>query len=109
MIGMVSDCIELNGGAPQGLAIGPLLFNLYVSDLPYQFTEIAQIVQCTDDCVPYNSNGESESALNSLEEIIIRLEKRFSCNLLNLNDIKTEFIIFSREMINVSRTLEQMQ
>ena len=92
--GIVSDWIELKQAVPQGSVLGPLLFNLYVYDLSNQISEDAHIIQYADDCLVYCSDSESEIAPNRSQENIVKLDNYFTCNRLNLNDSKTEFITF---------------
>ena len=43
--------LEIIFGVPQGLILGPLLFNIYINDL--FFSEMFQMMNFADDCSPY--------------------------------------------------------
>ena len=74
-----------------------LLFNLHVNNRLNQISENAHVNQYADGCLLYCSDSESEIPLNRLQESITKLEKYFFFDRLNLNNSKTEFIIFPRK------------
>lgn len=84
---------DISTGIPQGSVLGPLLFNVYVNDLPANCPE--KIIMYADDTtaiittkVPTESNKVIKDALESLNEW-------FSVNGLKLNKDKTKIINFS--------------
>ena len=82
---------------PQGSVIGPLLFNLYSSDLEtiaqrhnLSFHQYADDTQLYSSCVP----GETEQLQNTLSDCVDEMAAWMESNSLKLNRSKTEAICF---------------
>ena len=93
--GVLSEWIELKQGFPRRTVKGPLLFNLYVNDVPELISKPAQNLQYADDCLVFCSDRKSATALEVLQDNLYKLEEYFRRNILNLNKSETEFITFS--------------
>ena len=91
--GKSSEPLEINCGVPQGSVLGPLLFLLYINDLP-NISNVLNFYLFADDT---NIYYESDS-LNDLEKTINKeLNKLYlwlNVNRLSLNLDKTNYIIF---------------
>lgn len=93
--GGVSDFERVHHGIPQGSVLGPLLFVIYVNDLPQYMRPVCQSVLYADDttlllrgtCVE-DLDGRTESALRRAEHWLVS-------NKLHLNHSKTQSIVFS--------------
>ena len=73
--------------------LGPLLFNIYVNDVKDDTDVNSIIIQYADDTFIFCSGKTiSESKLH-LEKVIAKLILSFKKNELNVNEIKTKFII----------------
>ena len=62
-----SSWSEILNGVPQGSILGPLLFNIYLSDL-FLFTEDSDIANYADDNSPYACKMDIKSVISQIEE-----------------------------------------
>ena len=87
-----SDWSSNNRGVPQGSILGPLLFILFINDLPLA-TENKTFLFADDTAVI--CEGRDQALLKErLEDCMIDLSKWFSSNSLKINNSKTEMIKF---------------
>ena len=98
-----SDWIDLYQGVPQGTILGPLLFNLYVNSTQSAIQEPYELVQYADDTFPMNVCNEClKTAVSQLETNAANLVDYFEWHRLNLNESKTDFIVFCKRSKNNS-------
>ena len=96
--GKDSSIKQIKYGVPQGSILGPLLFVIYINDIP-NISNFAKFILYADDAniiVTGNSIAEIEEQLSDLT---IALSKWVNVNGLKLNLKKTNYMIFSRRKL----------
>jgi len=81
-------------GVPQGSVLGPLLFLIYVNDLPASISKIAKSIIFADDTSIIVTNDNKIDFRYTLHLAMIEISNWFQCNRLTLNYDKTYFIQF---------------
>ena len=80
-------------GVPQGTVLGPLLFNIYINDMPQTVTEGTSIRLFADDCLVYRRIESPEDQqilqndLHNLQQWAERWGMRFNaskCNIMHI-------------------------
>ena len=99
--GEKSSLKEITHGVPQGSVLGPILFLLYINDLPNAIEIFSSLF--ADDTIFVNSNKDlkilEETTNNQLEKAKIW----FWSNKLSLNISKTKYIVFkTNRMTNIT-------
>ena len=96
----VSDPLPVECGVPQGSILGPLLFSIYVNDLP----EVAR--HCSTECYADDSKlfvsfnlHDSQRAVQETNEDLLQVRNRCFGNRLLLNPDKTKLIVFGSRQI----------
>ena len=87
-----SSWTEILSGVPQGSILGPLLFNIYLSDL-FLFLEGSNIASYADDNTPYACEKDIETVICNLEEDSKILLEWVSNNKLKANPDKFHLIL----------------
>ena len=84
----------INIGVPQGSIMGPLLFIIYVNDLPNVVPKLKSIL-FADDTTLFSSGNDIIRVALELNTELDKLAKWFTSNKLSLNIKKTHYILFS--------------
>ena len=104
----MSDFRTLSCGIPQGTIIGPLLFLIYINDLPncLDFSDTKMYADDTNLTVASPSSHEIEQKLNKDLENIGQWLK---ANRLSLNTTKTEFLLVASRQRSSQTTCPVIQ
>jgi hypothetical protein len=87
-------------GVPQGSILGPLLFLLFINDLPKFMTDKSTTILFADDTSVLLSHSNLFDFKNDIKTIFATLNEWFIQNLLSLNFSKTQFVYFTTRKSN---------
>ena len=90
-------------GIPQGSILGPILFTLYINDLP-NASKLLKFVLFADDTNIFYSHFSEKQLKATVNLELEKVNSWFKLNKLSLNVSKTKFIIFGNK--NVSHDFE---
>ena len=91
-------------GVPQGSILGPLLFIIYINDLP-NISDIAKFILYADDANIFINGSNMEDIANKLQHFCHILLEWVDVNGLVLNLKKTQYIIFSKRTVQTNYEL----
>ena len=103
---MSSETAEVLYGIPQGSCLGPLLFLIFINDLPLSLKNAEPSIFAYD--TSFTASADSiPSLLGILDESIESLKNWMTYNKLTLNTLKTEFLViaFRTKVKEVKETL----
>ena len=90
--GQISNPLTVINGIPQGSALGPLLFLIYINDLP-KCLEHATASMFADDTQIETSSNDVSVMKHELNHDLENVSTWLSANKLTLNKMKTEYMI----------------
>ena len=95
-----SSWLEIVFGVPQGSILGPLLFNIFLTDLFFILNDV-DIASYADDNTPYVIADEINGVITSLEQKSRALFEWFENNLLKSNADKCHLLVSSSDAVNL--------
>uniref|UniRef100_A0A1B6L8R3 Reverse transcriptase domain-containing protein n=2 Tax=Graphocephala atropunctata TaxID=36148 RepID=A0A1B6L8R3_9HEMI len=97
-----SDWMAIYNGVPQGSKMGPLLYLIYVNDLPYSVN--TKLILFADDTTGLVQKPDTKTAQETAIRTLKELTKWFNSNGLHLNCNKTSIL----NIHNPQKNLEQI-
>ena len=91
--GESSECKAITCGVPQGSVLGPLLFLIYINDLP-NISKVLDFYLFADDTNIYYEDVSLKKLEKTINKELRNLYLWLSVNRLSLNIDKTNFVIF---------------
>ena len=99
--GKCSNWSEVISGIPQGSVLGPLLFTIFINDLPLSITSHIQIF--ADDTKIYNTVQDSGILKNYLDKLVLWSKEW----LLSFNIDKCNILQFGKNKPNIEYNMEE--
>ena len=90
-----SEEFHINLGVPQGSALGPTLFIIYVNDLLNYFSDL-DIYSYADDTSIFFTGSDPDSIIPLINFELNLITEWFNCNRLKLNTNKSVSVLFHR-------------
>ena len=103
--GATSSVKPIKYGVPQGSILGPLLFVIYINDLP-NISKYAKFILYADDANILLTGKDTEEILKKFDTIALSILKWVNTNGLALNLKKTKCMIFSRQQVFINREIK---
>jgi hypothetical protein len=110
-----SDFMDISTGVPQGSILGPLLFIIYINDIPNS-TEKFHLIMYADDTTMYipidNTSLSSQELTTTLNNEMGNISDWFKVNKLALNEKKTKYMLFGmpqREIKSINLKIDEKQ
>ena len=91
--GNTSETLEITCGVPQGSVLGPLLFLLYINDLPSVSRKLTFFLFADDTNIYYESSDVVDIQ-KTVNKELRKVREWLEANRLALNIEKTNFVIF---------------
>jgi hypothetical protein len=92
--GVMSSVLPVTCGVPQGSILGPLLFVIYINDLPNAL-KVSKPMMYADDTNIFFSGSNINETTNTFNTDLASLTQYLKCNRLSLNISKTHSMLFS--------------
>jgi len=95
-----SEIMQIDCGVPQGSVLGPLLFIIYMNDLPNVLQLCKSILFADDTTIAYTDNN-LQSLFTIVNKELAKATDWFRANKLSINATKTHYVIFHARYMEV--------
>ena len=102
--GHTSDKLQVTHGVPQGSVLGPLLFLIFINDLP-NVSKFLQFYLFADDTNIYYESSDLSNIQKILNRELRKVRKWLEANRLALNIEKTNFVLFHSSQRKLTQTI----
>ena len=101
--GVKSTSLQCNIGVPQGSVLGPVLFSLFINDLPNQYPNVHTIMYADDVVILREAKTISEVS-NSLTCALTCVQEWLTKSCLLLNSKKTVCMMLSKRHLEITNS-----
>ena len=105
--GTVSDMVEVRCGLPQGSCLGPLLYSVFVNDLPYVLKNASMEIYA-DDTTVWAAGQSAASVHEVLQKEMDSVSNWVDENMLKLNVTKTKSVLIGSSYMLQSKPKIQL-
>ena len=92
---IVSDSMPISFGVPQGSALGPLLFLIFINDLPNSSDNLEFILFADDSTLSYKFDHSQPLVTDLLSRELSKVYDWLLSNKIKINIGKTKHVVFS--------------
>ena len=93
-----SNLKQINLGVPQGSILAPLLFLLYINDMPNVFDSMKPVLFADDSCF-YESGANLNAIIDNINKQLVDFSDWIYSNKLTINYKRSHYVVFHRKKI----------
>ena len=105
---MCSEFLPIEYGVPQGSILGPILFSIYINDLPLYISSNCELF--ADDTTLHNTHKHANSVCAELQKDLLKLETWAKLNHMALHPQKSKFMLITtrQKRQNINYNLQEL-